>query len=97
MEYGRKINKAFVNYFSDLFSSNVNRDGEEILQHIRPRVTEEMNKALTKPFTEEELLKAIQQMDREKAPGQNGLNPGFFKDHWSSVGKGVLKFAQSFF
>ena len=92
-----RINTTFVDYFSNLFSSNVNRDGEEILQHTRPIVTEEMNKALIKPFTEEELLKALQQMDREKAPGPDGLNPGFFKDHWSSVGKGVLKFAQSFF
>jgi len=56
-----------------------------------------MNAALICPFTEEELYQATFNMARDKAPGPDGLNPGFYQDHWSTIRSGVLKFAQSFF
>lgn len=34
---------AFINYFSDLFTSNGIEDMEAVLQNLENRVTEEMN------------------------------------------------------
>lgn len=92
-----EIQKIFINYFTDLYSLNTDRSTEEIMKHIKPKVTEEMNKDLTKPVSEEELFQALRQMDREKAPGPDGLNPGFFKDHWETIKTGALYFAKAFF
>ncbi|CAN6844165.1 unnamed protein product [Brassica oleracea] len=55
------------------------------MKHLKPKVTEEINKDLTRPVTENELFQAIRQMDREKVPGPDGLNPGFYKDHWETI------------
>lgn len=67
------------------------------MKHLKPKVTDEMNKDLTRPVTENELFQAIRQMDRDKAPGPDGLNPGFFKDHWETIKTGALNFAKAFF
>ncbi|KAL0796652.1 hypothetical protein Bca101_068029 [Brassica carinata] len=92
-----KIQKIFINYFIDLYSLNADRSTEEITKHLKPKVTEEMNKDLTRPVTEDELFQTLRQMDREKAPGPDGLNPGFFKDHWETIKTGALNFAKAFF
>ncbi|XP_010513465.1 PREDICTED: uncharacterized protein LOC104789451 isoform X3 [Camelina sativa] len=62
-----------------------------VVQHLKPRVTAEMNQALTKPVTEEELNQVIHQMARDKAPGPDGFNPGYFQDHWSTIQKAVMR------
>lgn len=33
----------------------------------------------------------------DKSLGPYGLNARFYKDHWSKIGKGEIKFDQSFF
>lgn len=42
-----------------------------------------MNKALTKPFTAEEVVIAIKHMHPTKAPGPDGMTPFFYQKSWS--------------
>lgn len=56
-----------------------------------------MNQQLTAPVTEEEIFKALSQMNVDKAPGPDGLNAGFFKYYWPTIKSGVIKFVQHFF
>ncbi|XP_020884672.1 uncharacterized protein LOC110229260 [Arabidopsis lyrata subsp. lyrata] len=70
---------------------------EPVLQHIQPKVTEEMNQHLTKPVSEEEIYRALSHMNVDKAPGPDGLNAGFYKYHWNTVKAGVINFIKCFF
>lgn len=56
----------------------------------------EMNHQFTKPVEEEEIYRAIQYMNVDKAPCPNGLNVGFYKHNWKSIGKGVVKYVKHF-
>ncbi|KAL8133146.1 hypothetical protein AgCh_008559 [Apium graveolens] len=61
------------------------------------RVTEEQNMQLVAPISAEEIKVVAFSMHAEKAPGYDGLNPGFYQSYWSVVEKDVVLFCQKFF
>lgn len=73
------------NYFSKLFSSDVNML-DTTLEYISPRVTEVDNGILLSPFNISEFKKALYSMHSDKAPGPDGLNPAFYKRFWHLCG-----------
>lgn len=48
------------------------------------------NNYLTREFTEDEVSKALFQMDPSKAPGPNGLSAAFFQQFWNIIKDDVL-------
>jgi hypothetical protein len=74
-----EVQKAFINYFKELFTSDSTRNMNPCLQWVNSRVTTEMNESLLKPFCEEEVLAALNQMAPLKAPGPDGFTAGFFR------------------
>ena len=76
-------------YLEDLFSTSYSSGMEEVLDCITPKVTVEVNAALCKPYTREEVDHAIMRMHPHKAPVPDDLNPFFFQHLWSSVGDDV--------
>ncbi|RVX10571.1 putative ribonuclease H protein [Vitis vinifera] len=46
---------------------------------------------LESPFTEEEIFKAIFQMDRDKAPGPDGFTIAVFQDCWKVIKEDLVK------
>ena len=48
-----------------------------------------MNFDLTKPYTAEEVERALFMMDTNKAPGPDGFTAGFFQYHWDTLGPNV--------
>ncbi|KAE8655648.1 hypothetical protein F3Y22_tig00117021pilonHSYRG00103 [Hibiscus syriacus] len=77
--------------------------GNEVIEDptsIRNSVVEFFNEqrlALEKPFSEEEVWRAIADSDSNKAPGPDGLNLGFFKKFWSSLKEDIMLFFKDFF
>jgi hypothetical protein len=72
--------KPFVlNYFANLFSSEVNETYPTVLDKIQPRVTESMHEKLCSPFTTEDVKKAVFSIRDYKAPGPDGLHAVFYK------------------
>lgn len=53
---------------------------------VESGVKEEHNIELKRPFTREEVKAATFDMHPDKAPGPDGLNPGFYRSFWSIVG-----------
>lgn len=78
-----------VTYYHHLFTSSNPDNLEEVLAEIPQKVTEEMNEALTSPFTAEEVEKALKLLEPVKPPGPNAMPPLFFQSYWSLVGLGV--------
>jgi hypothetical protein len=80
---GTELLKPLVlNYFADLFSSEVQDIDPAMLEKIHPRVSDGMNEQLLAPFTVEEVKKAVFSIGDFKAPGPDGLHVVFYKQFW---------------
>lgn len=60
-----------------------------ILDKVVPRVTTDMNEALNKPYTAEDVRKALFSIGDLKAPGTDGLHAIFFKKCWHIIGNSL--------
>ena len=79
-----------TNYFSKLFTSVAGADVGNILQHVNPKVTSQMNEELTAEFTAEEVKAALDNIGDLKAPGMDGLPAVFYKHYWHLIGDSVV-------
>jgi hypothetical protein len=86
-----EITSAFTNYFSGLFTASPEGDILACLQNVDPRVDDEMNASLLKPFLEEEVQCAIFQMAPDKTPGPNEYPAGFFQKKLEYIGRRHLQ------
>lgn len=83
--------KALVsNYFSSLFTPVIGTNIEEVIQHINPCVSPQMNEILDAEFTVEEIRNALDSIGDLKAPGSDGMPAVFYKKFWPTVGERVV-------
>lgn len=84
------MEREVLSFFSKLFeASDSLRDVEEVTSTVRSRVTDEDNEFLCRDFEAKEFKDAINQMYKDKSPGPDGFNPGFYQRFWSTVGEDV--------
>lgn len=83
------ISAIAIAYFQNIYTTTSPSCIEEIIRVILMRVTSEMNEELTRPFTEEEVIKALHQIHPTKAPGSDGMLAIFFHKYWSIVGTDI--------
>ena len=62
---------------------------DEVLHNVDGVVTPGMNNDLLRPFTHEEIKRALFQMHPSKAPGPDGMSALFFQKYWHIVGSDV--------
>ena len=86
-----EIEKVFIEYYSDLFTSSKPSKFAEIVEAMQPKVTQSMNAMLVREFQASEVHKALKQMYPLKAPSPDGMPPLFFQKFWSTVGGLVTK------
>ena len=72
-------------FFQSLYEKEAEVRPHEILQLVEKRVTEDMNKELTKNFTTEEISDALFQIGPLKALGPDGFPARFFQRNWSTL------------
>lgn len=72
-----KIEKCFVDYYTELFTSSNPVDFSEIIEVVQPKVSQEMNSRLLREFQPSEVLQALKQMYPLKAPRPDGISPFF--------------------
>lgn len=77
------IDRAFVNYFQNIFTSYFpsQQDIDECLVNIKPKVSNEMNCELTKPCTSIKIQEALNQMSPLKSFGLDDFNVDFFQSY----------------
>ncbi|XP_019158004.1 PREDICTED: uncharacterized protein LOC109154732 [Ipomoea nil] len=72
-----------------IFASGVSECVDPLFDDFAPRVSLEQNNELLRPFVPEEVKTALFSMFPDKAPGPNGMNPGFYQHFWDVVGGDV--------
>lgn len=87
----KEIERVFVDFYMDLFTSSNPSNFVDIVDAVQPKVTDAMNAYLTKEFQAEEVHRALKQMYPLKAPGPDGMPPLFFQHFWSMVGNTITK------
>jgi hypothetical protein len=62
---------------------------DEVIREVDQVVSPDMNQELLKPFTREEVRRALFQMSPSKASGPDGMTALFFQKFWHIVGMDV--------
>jgi hypothetical protein len=68
---------------------------ESMTQDI-PQISEEENSILTTAFSEDEVLLAISQMEKNKAPGPDGFPAEFYQFFWEVIKGDLMALFTSF-
>jgi hypothetical protein len=71
------LKPIILNYFSNLFTSEVHETDPAVLEKIMPRISQDINDKLLAPFSPEEVKKAAFSIGDFKAPGPDGLHAVF--------------------
>ncbi|CAN6573468.1 unnamed protein product [Malus baccata var. baccata] len=83
-------------YFMGLFQSCSPNQIRDVEVCMETRVSPEDNRDLVAPITDEEINVAVFQIPSDRAPGPDGFSGCFYKDHWTTVGKDVVKAIKAF-
>ncbi|XP_019180182.1 PREDICTED: uncharacterized protein LOC109175373 [Ipomoea nil] len=86
------MNTVVIDYFVDIFKSSNAPPHSNFFGTVLPRVSESHNESLLEPFVAEEVKRALFAMYPDKAPGLDGMNPGFYQHFWGVVGPEVTEF-----
>jgi hypothetical protein len=77
-----QIKKHASSHFQSLYTTS-GKDNDHLsdlfLQHIPPKITEAENHLLDRPIEEVEILRALNQFHKDKAPGPDGFTLHFYK------------------
>ncbi|KAI5324876.1 hypothetical protein L3X38_033949 [Prunus dulcis] len=79
------IQRAFIDYFQKLFTSDGAVDLANIMDAVETKVTPEMNAQLSRPFDLSKISHSLSQMGPLKAPGLDGLPALFFQKYWDII------------
>lgn len=90
------LDDLLTSYFNQIFSATENQ-WEGVVDRVTRTITDEQNELLLSEVTIEEVKLALFQMHPDKAPGPDGMTPGFFQRHWSIVGEDIVKMVKEFF
>ena len=71
LEDTASLNPMISDYFAGLFSTEVDEPDPELLDKVVPKVSEQMNEQLLKPYSAEEVKKALFSIGDMKAPGSD--------------------------
>ncbi|KAH7861354.1 hypothetical protein Vadar_025024 [Vaccinium darrowii] len=92
-----EVANEFVHYFQNLFLSEGIANVNEVVGSIDSNITDSMNAALTKSFSNMEIKQALFDIDPSKASGADGMTAGFYQHYWEVVGEDVVEAVQQFF
>lgn len=93
-----ELERLALDYYQGLYSL----EGLSVERPVLPRLgfpglTSGEQRALSRPYSEEEVVVALRSMGKYKAPGPDGYQPVFYQDCWEIVGESVKRFVLSFF
>ena len=90
------IAEMIKRYFHGLFSREPSDIHPNSIPNGFPNLHEEHLRILQRPFTKEEVKRALFDMAPFKSPGNDGLHAGFFQKSWAIVGKSLCEYVLKF-
>jgi len=87
----KEIVALITNFYKDLFHSHAGSRYDELLEKVHPKVSSDMNAALQREVSDEEIKSALDCMGALKAPGMDGMPVLFYKHFWDIVGADVTR------
>ncbi|KAJ1392992.1 Reverse transcriptase domain [Sesbania bispinosa] len=94
---GTRINFTGSGTVKDIYSTSHSNPSPECFLGFTPKVTTEMNEALTRDVTDIEIEDVVFSLGVMKAPGPDGLNGFFYQKHRQIVKQEVVNLVQDFF
>ena len=85
------IKKAATTHFHDLYTAQPNLEDVDLLRLVPRKVKNKDNELLLKTITLEEIKKAVEAMEDDRAPGPDGYNVNFIKICWDIVKHELFK------
>lgn len=79
------VASVLTKLYQDLFSSSNPNHEPEVLSHVQPMITNDMNQQLAVEFQEWEVSKAMKDMAPLKAPRLDEMPPLFYQHLWNTV------------
>ncbi|XP_019163090.1 PREDICTED: uncharacterized protein LOC109159433 [Ipomoea nil] len=84
---GDGMRAVVMSYFNNIFAANPDvSNGADFFASIPTHVTDTHNEWLNRPYDPGEVKDALFSMFPDKAPGPDGMNPGFYQKFWDIVG-----------
>jgi hypothetical protein len=80
LEGTKQLNPFISNYFNGLFTTEVDEPDPDPIGKVTPHVSAAMNEELLKPFTTDEVRKALFSIGDMKAPGADDLHALFSRN-----------------
>jgi hypothetical protein len=93
-----QISEHVVNYYKNLFSTNIVLQDSRLAEEVIPNlVTEEVNALLTVLPSHIEIKAAFFSLNKDSAPGPDGFGAFFFQHYWDIVKNDVVNAVLQFF
>ncbi|XP_019151891.1 PREDICTED: uncharacterized protein LOC109148613 [Ipomoea nil] len=89
---GEAMGTVIVDCYRRIFATGQSENDAEFYASILPRVSQAQNDDLIRPFDKTGIKAAWTAMFPDKAPGPDGMNPGFYQNYWDVVGEDVSDF-----
>ncbi|XP_023898147.1 uncharacterized protein LOC112010024 [Quercus suber] len=96
LEGDEHVERMMLQYYERLFTSSYPSEFEEILDAVQHKVTQRMNQALVREFSEVEVKNALKQMYPLKSPGLDGMPPLFYQHFLPKIGGVVTSLVLAF-
>ncbi|MCH83857.1 hypothetical protein A2U01_0004683 [Trifolium medium] len=89
------IQRIFLRYFEDIFTSSNPTNTHNVIDVVHNCINAHMSEILNRPFSAEEVYKAMQQLKSTAALGPDGLNAGFYQRFWDIIGQDITDYVLS--
>ena len=83
------LGNYIANHYKSLFTSSAGTLTDDLLSRVPTVVTPEMNARLIRPYSGEDVKKALESIGDLKAPRPDGMPAVFYKKFWELVGMKV--------
>ena len=93
----RGYRKSCGEYFQVLFTATNPGNFDDALRYVTKKVTTQCNESLTRDPSDEEIKKALFDINPEKAPGPDFMTSMFYQNFWGITAWEIFRTVKEFF
>jgi hypothetical protein len=86
--------RILTNYYRDILGKSALSTSLIELNEVYPNQID--LSALSRPFGEEEILKVLKDIPRDKSPGPDSFDSSFYRDYWNTIKPDIMDLFHQF-